>query len=162
MHAVRLRGPWQIEPLARFRLSSDGNIAEETTNLPAATTTDVPADWGHVLGNDFVCGRVRYTRRFGLPTNLSPEERVSLVIERLDWQGTIELNGQVLGDQLYADGLRTYEITALLKFRNLLQIVVELPAVGNAGGSYTDRHIERAGREHLPGGLIGEVRLEIA
>jgi hypothetical protein len=129
MHAIRLRGPWLIEPL---------DVAEPV--VPLETT--VPGDWSAPLGDNFR-GRARYTRRFGLPTNLSPQERVSLVVEQVHWQGTIELNGQLLGTQTAAGGARKYEVTALLQLRNALQIVIEVP-------------VDQAG----PGSL-GEVRLEI-
>lgn len=128
MHAIRLRGPWLIEPL---------DVAEPVAPLE----TTVPGDWSVALG-DFH-GRARYTRRFGLPTNLSPEERVSLVVERIHGQGSIELNGQLLGTQAAADGARKYEVTPLLQLRNSLQIVIELAA------------------DQTGPGLLGEVRLEI-
>lgn len=155
MHTIRLRGPWQIAALSRSELIGGNNTATEPGELPAATETAVPNDWGEALGSDFR-GRARYTRRFGLPTNLSPEERVSIVIALVDWRATVVLNGEMLGRQTLSDGERKYEITRLLKTRNELQIVVELPRVADSGNS-----LVRPGREHLPGGLIGEVRLEI-
>lgn len=130
MHAIRLRGPWQIEPLA-------GPVPVTTT-----LETTVPGDWTATLGENFR-GSARYTRRFGLPTNLSPEERVSLVVEHVHWHATIELNGQLLGTQTAADRARKFEITPLLQLRNSLQIVVELPA------------------DQIGPGSLGEVRLEI-
>lgn len=138
MHTIKLRGPWQIEAL------------ESTTGpLPPPTETTVPGDWGDALGNDF-SGRARYTRRFGLPTNLEPNERVSLVIGRVDHSATIQLNGEALGEQTWDDGEIKYEITALLKPRNELQVVVTLSA-----------DAVRPGREQQPGGLPGDVRLEM-
>lgn len=155
MHTIRLRGPWQIAALARTVFIAADTTTAEPGELPAATETAVPGDWGAALGNDFR-GKVRYSRRFGMPTNLSPEERVSIVIALVDWRATIELNGEMLGSQTLGDGERKYEITRLLKPRNELQIIVELPRLADSGVS-----LVRPGREHLPGGLIGEVRLEI-
>jgi hypothetical protein len=129
MHAIRLRGPWQIAPL-------DG------TEPAIPLETAVPGDWSAALGGDFR-GRACFLRRFGLPTNLSPAERVFLVVEQVHWLGTIELNGQLLGTQTAADGLQRYEVTPLLQLRNSLQIVVELPA------------------DQTGPGMLGEVRLEI-
>ncbi len=155
MHTIRLRGPWQIAALARTVLIAADLTAAEPGELPAATETAVPSNWGDVLGSDFR-GTARYTRWFGRPTNLSPEERVSIVIALVDWRATVVLNGEMLGSQTLSDGERKYDITRLLKPRNELQIAVELPRVADSGVS-----LVRPGREHLPGGLIGEVRLEI-
>jgi beta-galactosidase/beta-glucuronidase len=129
MHTIRLRGPWQIEPLTGLGPTT-----------PVETT--VPGDWSAALSADFR-GSARYSRRFGLPTNLSPAERVSLVVEQVHWQATITLNGQLLGTQTAADGVRKYDVTQLLQLRNGLQIVVEVPADQTGPGS------------------LGEVRLEI-
>lgn len=138
MHTIKLRGPWQIEALESLR-----------GELPPPTETTVPGDWGAGLGADFR-GRARYSRRFGLPTNLAPEERVSLGVGPVDFLATIHLNGELIGRQSWDDGDHRYDITSMLKPRNELQIVVELPD-----------DAPRPGRENQPGGLIGEVRLEI-
>lgn len=129
MHAIRLRGPWQIEPL------------DDRSPAPPVEIA-VPGDWSAALGENFR-GPARYTRRFGLPTNLSPQERVFLVIERVHGQATIELNGQLLGTQTGVDELRKYEVTSLLQLRNSLQIVIAVPA------------------DQTGPGALGEVRLEI-
>ena len=132
MHTIKLRGPWQIEAMESLR-----------GELPPPTETSVPGDWGAVLGAEYR-GRVRYTRRFGLPTNLAAEERVSLAVGPVDYSATIQLNGELIGKQTWDDGDQRYHITPLLKPRNELQIVVELPA-----------DAPRSGRESQPGGLIG-------
>jgi hypothetical protein len=93
------------------------------------------------LGEDFP-GRARYVRRFGLPTNLEPHEKVTLVIGEVVSEATIELNGTRLGDQQQADGEQGYEVTQLLKLRNELRIVVE--------------------SRDAVGGILGEVKLEIS
>lgn len=154
MHAIRLRGPWQLTPLARWSVA-DGRLVAQTQNLPAATETDVPADWSRALGSEFF-GQVEYLRRFGLPTNLTADEQVLLVVDRVDWQATITLNGELLGRQTHADGSRRYDITRRLKPRNELRLVVELsPPVSNSA-------VREAFECQGPaGGLVGEVRLEI-
>ena len=76
-HIIRLRGPWELQALARFVPLGGGKHREETHDLPAAGKVTVPGDWGELLGADFV-GRARYTRRFNCPTNLGPDERVWL------------------------------------------------------------------------------------
>jgi hypothetical protein len=141
MHTIRLRGPWQIEALLRFVPDALGEVHEETSQLPIANETSVPGDWAFALGEDFR-GRARYVRRFGLPTNLEPQETVTLVFGEVESQATIELNGTLLGEQRKADGERRYEVTQLLKLRNELRIVVEA--------------------RDAVGGILGEVKLEIA
>jgi hypothetical protein len=164
MHAIRLRSPWLLIPRERWTLSPE--MANEPSSAPAydiQTLADqeprevsTPGDWGPTLGDDFR-GRVEYVRRFGLPTNLSPDERVFLVVERVDGQAEISLNGQPLGQLTYADGAGRYEITPLLKPRNELSLQIGLaptPPWGPEPATRDDRHGQ-------PGGLLGEVRLEI-
>jgi hypothetical protein len=140
MHTIRLRGPWKIEALARLSRDEHGNVVEDTSDLPAATETNVPSDWCTALGPDFR-GRVRYVRRFGLPTNLDPDERVLLVVGEIVENALIELNGASLGRQAQSAGEQSYEVTPLLRPRNELMIVIE--ALQAAGG------------------MRGEVKLEI-
>jgi hypothetical protein len=127
MHTIRLRDPWQISALPS---TGDGSSRE----------TNVPGDWSDTLGTDYR-GQARYVRRFGLPTNLDPDERVFLVVGEVVEQATIMLNGSQLGRQLHAEGERRYEMTPLLQPRNELVIFVEA-------------------RQAL-GGILGEVKLEI-
>jgi hypothetical protein len=176
-HTIRLRGPWEYQPLARATLLADGSVSLDERDLPAGGTIALPADWGETLGNDFR-GLVRFTRRFAQPTGLDAATRVWLVIEDVDWQGTVTLNGHWLGQVQLAQPFRApclpvspsllpslpsptscparFDITSLLQPRNELTIDVLLPAAG-AGTA----PLARPGRETLPGGLIGLVRLEI-
>jgi hypothetical protein len=154
-HVIRLRGPWEYCPLARTIMLADGSHRFETNNLPAAGRITMPADWGETLGADFR-GRVSYLRRFGRPTGLAAADRVELVVDCADAFGCVALNGQRLGD-IAAGGLPwRCDITARLRTRNELVIEVELPHLTADSPS-----LARSGREGLPGGLIGEVRLEI-
>src|ERR1700752_3227561 len=111
-HAIRLRGPWQLEPLARYVLTAKGSI-ESLDDLPAPCRTTVPSDWGSLLGDDFR-GRVRYRRSFNAPPSLDPHERIWLVVEGVDARGTISLNDtplcNVLGYALVAE----FDITSLV------------------------------------------------
>ena len=154
-HLIRLRGPWEYEPVARVVIAADGARQESTADLPPAGRVQLPADWGPTLGHDFR-GRVRYLRRFGLPTNLEPGEQVWLVVEGVDYFGAATLNGTRLGELLGYVAPVEFEIGPLLAARNLLALDVELPAYA-AGVSGPPR----PGRQSLPGGPIGEVRLEI-
>ncbi len=153
-HVIRLRGPWQYEPLARTVLLPNGTTREEPGTLPPSGKTEVPADWGEKLGADFR-GRVRFTRRFGLPTGLSSAHRVDLVIERVVSFGSAALNGESLGDLPIGGGPYRFDVTARLRPRNELGIEVEFP-----------RSMDRPPRPaHLDqkddAGGLGDVRLEI-
>ena len=149
LHTIRLAGPWEYEPIER------APSADLTADLPPPGRVQLPADWGATLGADFR-GRVRYRRGFGRPTGLSPSDRVWLVLERLDAWGEVTLNGDVLGRAGAAGEFARFEVTDRLAERNLLLVVVELPAWNAA----LDR-ARRPDRHGQPGGLIGPVRLEI-
>ncbi|HEX3997128.1 MAG TPA: hypothetical protein VHX65_01090 [Pirellulales bacterium] len=155
-HIIRLRGPWEYEPLARVGMAADGTRHEGRDRLPPAGRVHLPADWGAILGVDFR-GRVRYTRRFGLPTNLEPHEQVWLVVEGVDYFADMSLNGTPLGKVVGYQQPREFDIRRLLAERNLLTLDVELPQLEDV----QTVSLDRPGREHLPGGPIGEIRLEI-
>ena len=154
-HVIHLRGPWEYKPLARVIVAADGARQESAADLPPAGRVQLPADWGLTLGADFR-GRVRYLRRFGLPTNLESSDRVSLVIEGVDYFGSATLNGTRLGELLGYSAAAQFDVGRLLAPRNLLTLDVELPAYAVGADAP-----QRPGRESLPGGPIGEVRLEI-
>ncbi len=154
-HIIRLRGPWQYQPLARTIRMADGSSQNESGNLPPPGRAKMPADWGESLGADFR-GRVLYTRTFNRPTGLDEGQRVDLVVEQVDAFGVVSLNGQPLGEVGLSDTAPRFDITALLQPHNELRIEVELPRL-----TADSAPLVRPGRENLPGGLIGEVRLEI-
>lgn len=155
-HIIRLRGPWDYEPLSRTRLLPDGTIREEGAGeLPPAGRIQMPADWAETLGAEFR-GRVRYTRRFGCPSGLATNDLIELVIVQVDALGAVHLNGRPLVG-IPAGQLNTrVDITRRLQPRNELHVEVELPDVDPAAPT-----LPRPGRGDRPGGLIGEVRLEI-
>jgi beta-galactosidase/beta-glucuronidase len=153
-HAIRLRGPWQLEPLARYVLSAEGCV-ESADNLPTACRTTVPADWGSLLGDDFR-GRVRYRRTFNPPPSLHAHERIWLVVEGVDARGTVALNGMSLGQVPGYAIVANFDVTSLISSRNEVILDVELPPDSAGKGGPL-----RPGREALPGGAIGDVRLEI-
>lgn len=165
-HTIRLRGPWEYQPLGRAEILADGQVSIQAWDLPGGGTLALPADWGEALGRDFR-GLVRFTRRFAQPTGLDARSRVWLVIEEVDRQGNVTLNGTSLGivwtsattpvpgvgAQLCPARL---EITNLLQPRNVLTIDVVKPPL--AAGVPPE---VLGPRTDLPGGLIGLVRLEI-
>src|SRR4051794_4944409 len=95
-HVIRLRGPWEYLPLAKFVPQAEGGWTEQHADLPAAGRMHMPADWKETLGQDFR-GRVRYTRHFNCPTGLEPHDRVWLVLEGVDARGEVILNSARLG-----------------------------------------------------------------
>jgi hypothetical protein len=154
-HIIRLRGPWNLEPLARVGLHADGTSVDLGGPLPSACRTTVPSDWGQALGVDFR-GRVRYSRRFHQPTGMAEIERIDLVIERVDALGWVWLNGQLLGEIPLGFVEFREEIKERLERYNLLEVQVECPEWREGGTG--EPHGQRTGR---PGGLVGEVLLEI-
>ena len=136
-HRIRLRGPWECEPLARLVTTPEGQKTV-TTDLPAPCRVTMPCRWkdGGLKG---FAGRVRFLRHFGYPGRIDENERVWLTFGGVEGATEIWLNGQFLGRQ---EETRPFEfhITSLLRGRNELQVEVE--------GSET-------------GGIYGEVALEI-
>ena len=149
MHQIRLRGPWEYEPLVKYLASGES----QRDGLAAAGRIQMPADWGEVLGADFH-GQVRFTRFFHRPTGLSEIETVRLVVEQVDCRAELTINDHPLGNQDGTDVGR-YDITTLLKPHNNLTIRVELPRDADSTPP------RPTGRLGMPGGIPGEVRLEI-
>ena len=154
VHTIRLRGPWQIEPIARYVALGDGQFKASVENLPPATKDKMPADWSAALGSDFR-GRVRYTRRFHEPAGLEELEEVWLAVAPQCSRATIALNGHSLGEVLRGEAVARSEITALLRDTNVLEIIVDHPRLDATGKTMESCLTERAG------GLTGEVWLEI-
>src|SRR3954469_25952021 len=96
MHTIRLRGPWQVEPLKRFVLQSDGTYKPVEDGLPASGRMTMPADWSRLLGADFL-GRVCYRRTFQKPTGLESDKRVWLVVEAARSEAWIVWKGNLVG-----------------------------------------------------------------
>jgi beta-galactosidase/beta-glucuronidase len=138
-HRIRLRGPWECEPLARFVIGADGRKEEIATNLPAPRKMTMPCRWSEGGLNDF-SGRVRFRRHFGYPGRIDDSERVWLTFAGVEERAEIWLNDQFLGRQ-EGDHPWEFDVTKLLAVRNDLRIEVE-------GDAET-------------GGLWGEVALEI-
>lgn len=130
-HRIRLRGPWECEPLAP---------ADPARPLPPPCRMHMPCRWRDGGLAEFA-GRVRFRRRFGYPGRIDDTERVWLTFAGLTPAAAIHLNGQALGAADTSSAFE-FEITPLLQPRN--ELVVEVAV--DAG---TD------------GGLWGEVALEV-
>jgi hypothetical protein len=123
-HRIRLRGPWECEPLAR---AGDGGP------LPPALRMTLPCRWTEGGLADFA-GRVRFRRRFGYPGRIDDTERVWLTCAGLEGSAVVALNGRNLGaPEDPACGFE-YEVTALLLPRNELVIDLDGPANGGLWG----------------------------
>ena len=154
MHTIRLRGPWQLEPIVRFERQPDGTFRPHSSNLPVAARMTMPADWSKGFGADFL-GRVRYHRVFQMPTGLDEGQRVWLVVGPPRSRGDVTLNDSPLGEVRYGEVAGRFEIQSLLEDHNRLVIVVEHPLLDASGFPKQDSDTKS------PGGLIGEIRLEI-
>lgn len=95
-HSIRLRGPWQCQPLARTTTAPDGSVDWTEANLPPAGAIELPGDWSALLGAEFG-GLARLTRGFGLPTGLSPKSRVWLEVAEVAGIASVTLNANELG-----------------------------------------------------------------
>jgi len=153
-HIIRLRGPWQVEPVARFVLQADGTYLPDENNLPAAARVTMPADWSATCGPDFF-GRVRYRRVFHRPTGLDAGERVFLVIEPARSSARVALQGMHLGFVEPGSLAGRFEITDRLEDDNQLEVFVDHPSLDDMKRTVGDPALLP------PGGLVGEVRLEI-
>ena len=108
VHRIRLRGPWLLEPTAR----RPETVEARTVRLPVR------------LGELVECGacRVRLSRRFHCPTNLGPDDQVSLGVNKLPDEALVCLNGAPLGPQAcHATGESVFPI-ARLEPNNLLTV----------------------------------------
>jgi hypothetical protein len=138
-HRIRLRGPWDCEPLAALAFSAGGVARETAAPLPAKRRMSIPCRWGEGGLADF-SGRVRFRRRFGWVADLAPHERAWLTFAGVEGSAVVRLNDRLLGEHEPSTEPFEFETTSLLQARNELVVVVEA-----AGG----------------GGLWGEVALEV-
>ncbi|MCA9249115.1 MAG: hypothetical protein KDA42_18460 [Planctomycetales bacterium] len=139
-HTIRLRGPWLLRPLG-----ADEAPASSEADYPH-DRVQVPDDWTATLGAMYR-GRAEYRRRFHRPTGLEIGEAVFLVFDGVRSRGMVQLNGAPLGCVDEAGG--EFDISAQLDEPNILLVRVEHTAEPTA---------DQAAR---PGGIVGEVRLEI-
>jgi hypothetical protein len=154
MHIIRLRGPWQVEPVARFVLQPDGTYAFDEVDLPPPARVTMPADWAAVCGGDFL-GRVRYLRTFQKPTGLDSGERVFLVVEPPRSSACLTWKKELLGFVYPGEPAGRFDITDRLEDHNQIEIFVDHPALDEMRSTVGDPALLP------PGGLVGEVRLEI-
>lgn len=154
MHTIRLRGPWQLEPVYRYVPRGDGRYAVQSDDLPPTARMTMPADWSDAFGPEF-CGRVRYVRVFHAPPGLVPEERVWLVVEPQRSLARVVMAEETLGTVRVDGPAGRWDVTHRLSETNRLEIFVDHPALDD-GRLSSDKPTPSQS-----GGLVGEVRLEI-
>src|SRR5438552_19157937 len=100
-HRIRLRGPWECEPLAP---------ATPNAPPPPPRRLTMPCRSGP--------GRGRYRRRFGYPGRIDAPERVWLTFAGVDSSAYVRLDGQLLGHHVGAFEPIESEVTGLIHPRN--------------------------------------------
>jgi hypothetical protein len=130
-HRIRLRGPWECEPLARISRDADGRMEETSQDLPPRCTMTMPCRWSDG-GLAHFAGRARFHRRFGMPRRIDAFERVWLTCDGVEGSAIFWLNAHLLGQQETAIPPFEFEVTALLQERNDLVVEVTAPE-GNGG-----------------------------
>jgi hypothetical protein len=138
----------------RFVLQSDGTYEPVGEGLPAGGRMTMPADWSSLLGADFR-GRVLYRRTFQKPTGLDSGERVWLVVEPAQSEAWALWKGDLVGFIYPGEPAGRFDITERLEDHNTLEICVDHPALDFMRSKVGDP------LQLPPGGLVGEVRLEI-
>lgn len=126
MHTIRLRGPWSFDPLERFDLPS--HIDAPHQPLPEGGDVSLPDDWRTCIGENFA-GVVRFRRWFNLPTGLTPEHQVLLVIDQVDGRAIVRLTGEHLGIIEPGSGQFAAAVQDRLQPRNELTIDVAWPVL---------------------------------
>src|SRR5947207_1720777 len=120
-HRIRLRGPWDCEPVARLVRGPERQVNWSTHELPAPFRINMPARIGGAAFDGFA-GRVRLCRKFGVPRRLDAHERVWLTFEGLDSSASIWLNDRLLCHPEGNCAAFECDVTGLLHDRNKLTI----------------------------------------
>lgn len=122
-HRIRLRGPWEYQPL---------RSAGESASLPAGGRMTMPCRWadGGLAG---FAGQVRFRRHFGFPGRIDPHERVWLTFAGSAGAAVVQLNGESLGMHP-GDAPFEFDVTGKLKPRNDLIVDIEGPEDGGLCG----------------------------
>src|SRR5688572_30740827 len=111
-HRIRLRGPWQCQPMSS---------ADSDRTLPQDREVTMPGrlrDQGLV---GFV-GTALLRRRFGYPGRIDSWERVWLVFDDIEGSADISLNGNMLART--QKGRSAHDVTTLLGERNHLDVLL--------------------------------------
>lgn len=154
-HRIRLRGPWQYEPLTATRIDADGVHPLEGT-CPAPGKLKVPTAWSETPLAGFH-GRVRFRRSFHKPRTLDPDECLWLAFGGVDYFAEVFLNGERLGSHAGYFEPFAFEISSLLEMRNELLVDVDLPCEA----AHDVRYLFRGLGDGADGGIWHDVVLEV-
>ncbi len=161
IHRMHLRGPWEFEwvsdigaPLPKEappprpspagacgELSRAGEGERQATD---SGRVKLPADWQSLFGARR--GTVRFTRRFGLPTNLESHERVFVAFDGIGGVARVSVNGSHVGIIENSNSTVRFDVTALLNPSNTLMVELTYTAIDDASS---------------PGGLHAPVAIEV-
>lgn len=119
-----------------IRLRGPWELLSTVDGADASQRVQIPCDPAELLGEEYR-GEARLVRPFNAPTNLDAHERVYVVLERLPASAELMFNGAPLPCPAGAEPTRI-DISELLALHNRLEVLLT-----------------------LPGGRLGEVRLEI-
>lgn len=153
MHTIRLRGPWQFTPLATTYWSDSAESQETGIEVPPPGTMKIPNDWSDTLGDSFH-GKVLFQRYFHKPTGLEQGDLVQITLTEVNALATVFLNHEAIGTGDVSQGKSTFEVTDKLELRNLLEVIIDFPALDAKSAPLNTI-------EGRTGGITGEVQIEI-
>jgi hypothetical protein len=104
-HRIRLRGPWECEPI-------DG---------PPPRRVFMPSGW-LAAGLGGFHGAARFTRKFGYPGQIDDGEHIWLTCDGCTGCREVRLNGQILTQNRLKSF--TFDVTSLLSQRNQLGVLI--------------------------------------
>ncbi len=132
-HHIRLRGPWECEPIALVASPPSKGAANQ------ARRVTIPCRWADA-GLAGFRGQVRFNRKFGYPGKADRDiEHIWLTCAGCTDVRAVHLNGQLL--PAFAGAQFAFDVTSIMAERNHLEVLID--------GSSDDA------------GLWGEVAMEI-
>ncbi len=146
-HRIRLRGPWECEPVAALEPGPQGQFEISDMTVPGTFRVTMPCRWHEAGLKDFQ-GQVRFRRRFGYPGQIDEDERVWLTFAGWTGTATIELNGELLLEE-HDEGPCEFDVTSLLRPSN--ELIVELESTSPNAGVWGEVALEIRTTAYLKG-----------
>ena len=138
-HPMRLRGPWEVEPVARLVRRDDGRVEILAGPVPPPFRMVLSGHETKACLTDFA-GRKGFKRRFGYPGRIDAHERVWLTFDGIEGATEVWLNGVLLGKPGETANAYEFEVTGLLQGRN--ELVVQVDAPEGHGGRWGEVAME--------------------
>src|SRR5579884_54655 len=144
-HRIRLRGPWECEPLRRSAPPAPPEMGGAGGGpLPSPFRMTMPCRWSEGGLPDF-SGHVRFRRSFGYPGRIDAHERVWLTFAGIGGEAEVRLNDHLLGriawtGETPVPPATEFEVTSLLRPRN--ELVVEIEGTEEQGGLWGEVALE--------------------